>query len=185
MDNELINQRDGVKVMTISQFDKTNALIARTSSYKELTAIANNILRQLMADKCGVEFWELYNEASYKAKVARIIERCPAPVSYDNKEMSALETLAFNRCVEQAAKRDLMPSIRVITNQISKLGYALTAAKQVTNKVGGDGFVRMAKMGLVNETSEYFIYKHARNLVTPKVLAKVDALLSAHFGRAV
>ena len=165
-------------------YEKTEALINRTTSSRELFNIANNIMEQLMKGKCEHEFYGLHNKVQQKAKEAKVIERCPSPVVFDNEEMNALELKAFKRCVELAARMDIMPSTRVITNQISKLGYALTAAKQVTNKVAGEGFDRMAQMGEVYETSEYFIFRSARHLVTPAVLAKVDALFEERFGWA-
>lgn len=163
-------------------YAKTEALINRTTASKDLFSIAKNIMEQLMKGNCEYEFYSLHTVALQKAKVAKVIERCPAPVKYDNKEMDALEQMAFKRCYELSARMDIMPSTRVITNQISKLGYALTAAKQVTNKVAGEGFERMAQMGQVNETSEYFIFRSARHLVTPAVLAKVDALFEERYG---
>ena len=179
--HQLRKQRE--KIMNFN-FTKTEALINRTETSKNLFIIANNIMEQIMKGNCDYEFNALHTKALQKAKEAKVIERCPAPVDFDNEEMNALEQMAFKRCYELSARIDIMPSTRVITNQISKLGYALTAAKQVTNKVAGEGFERMAQMGLVNETSEFFIFRSARNLVTPKVLAKVDALFAERFGWA-
>ena len=171
------------KIMNFN-FEKTEALINRTETSENLFKIATNIMEKIMKSECDSEFNALHTKALQKAKIAKVIERCPAPVRYDNEEMNALEQMAFKRCFELSARMDIMPGTRVITNQISKLGYALTAAKQVTNKVAGEGFERMVQIGLVNETSEYFIFRSARNLVTPKVLAKVDALFAERFGWA-
>ena len=179
--HQLRKQRE--KIMNFN-YETTKALIERTTASRELFIIANNIMEQIMKGNCDYEFNALHNTAFQKAKEAKVIERCPAPVDFDNEEMNKLERKAFERCVELSARMDIMPSTRVITNQISKLGYALTAAKQVTNNVAGEGFERMAKMGEVYETSEYFIFRSARHLVAPQVLAKVDALFAERFGWA-
>lgn len=155
-------------------YKKTEALIARTNDYKKLCALDTNIRKRIAADASYKHdgsykhFVRLADNAQFKAKLIRLLEKCPSPIND-----SMLEQIAFNNFVEGAATLDKTPSARVIHNQLKKLGYAKTMAKQVENEVGNKVFFEMAAKGIVRHTSEYFIFKYAKHLTNPKTYNKI------------
>jgi len=163
--------------MKTYDFSTTEARINSATSSSVLKVLAHNILVSINYDT-NSDFHALYVKASQKAKIAHFAERCPAPMYGADEAENALEEMAYNRNIESCARQNTMPSIRVITNQLSKLGYAKTAARQVERSTGGDKFQQMSKSGMVQYTSEYFIFRNARHLVDAKTLAKVDALFA-------
>jgi len=164
--------------MKTFDFSATEARINSATASSVLKVLARNILVSINYD-INNDFFALYEKASKKAEIAHFAERCPAPMYGSDEAENALEDMAYKLNIESCARQNTMPSIRVITNQLSKLGYAKTAARQVERSTGGDKFQQMSKSGLVQYTSEYFIFRNARHLVDAKTLAKVDALFAA------
>ena len=149
-------------------YKKTEALVASTNDYKKLCALETNIRKRIATDPSFKNLVRLADNAEFKAKLIRLLERCPSPIND-----SMLEQIAFNNFVEGAATLDKTPSSRVIHHQLKKLGYAKTMAKQVENEVGNKVFFEMAAKGIVRHTSEYFIFKYAKHLTNPKTYNKI------------
>ena len=154
--------------------------IAKTNSFRALKVIAENIRRFIDDGKCASEFEALFEQAAHKAKVVRVLERCPAPA---NNTM--LEHMAFESCVEGCATLDTAPSVRVVHYQLKKLGYAKTAARQVERAVGGTMYQKLVERGAVRFSSEYFVFKYAEHLVSAETYAKVKALFEQDFAWGV
>jgi hypothetical protein len=117
----------------------------------------------------------LADNAGHKGKVIRILEKCPAPFGE-----TLLEQIAFNNYVEGTAILNKMPSVRVIHQQLKKLGYAKTMARQVEKSIGNAVFFDMAKKGIVKNTSEFFIYKYGQHLVKASTYTKITDLFNSN-----
>lgn len=167
-----MNQLNASKIEI--DYKKTEELIYSTNNYEKLNILAANIRRRINNDADYKHFVRLADNAEHKAKVIRVLDRCPSPIND-----SELEQIAFNNFVESSAVFDKVPSFRVIYYQLSKLGYAKTMARQVTKSVGGGNFKNMCKRGLVSLTSEMFIFKHGKSLVSDSVYAKVCSLFES------
>lgn len=169
------------KMKVKNDYKKAEEHISRLNNYKSLSALANNIRNRIDADADYKHFVRLADNAEFKAKIVRLLAKCPSPIND-----SMLEQMAFNNFVEGCAVLDKTPSVRVIHHQLRKLGYAKTMAKQVENEVGNRVFFEMADKGAVRNTSEYFVFKYAKHLTNPNTYQKVaeffdknEALLEA------
>ena len=151
-----------------NDYKKVEERISSCNDYKKLCVLANNIRKRIDADADYKHFVRLADNAEFKAKIVRLLAKCPSPIND-----SVLEQMAFNNFVEGCAVLDKTPSVRVIHNQLKKLGYAKTMAKQVENEVGNRVFFEMADKGVVRHTSEYFVFKYAKHLTNPKTYKKV------------
>jgi hypothetical protein len=140
-----------------------------------LQTLANNIRVRITKDADYKHFVRLADNAEHKSKVVRILERCPSP-----SNETLLEQIAFNNFVEGCAVLDRTLSARVIHHQLNKLGYAKTMAKQIENEVGNAVFFEMLDKGIVKHTSEYFIYKFAKHLVSKNTYSKVADLFNSN-----
>ena len=156
------------KMKLKNDYKKVEDNIRSLNNYKSLSALANNIRARIDADADYKHFVRLADNAEFKAKIVRLLDRCPSPIND-----SMLEQMAFNNFVEGCAVLDKTPSVRVIHNQLKKLGYAKTMAKQVENEVGNAVFFEMADRGAVRHTSEYFVFKYAKHLTNPNTYQKV------------
>lgn len=151
-----------------SDFNKVANRISSSNNYESLLILAKNIRVRISKDADYKHFAKLANKAEHKSKVLRILQKCPSP-----SNQTLLEQIAFNNFVEGCAVLDKTPSVRVIHNQLKKLGYAKTMAKQVENEVGNAVFFEMADRGAVRHTSEYFVFKYAKHLTNPNTYQKV------------
>jgi len=151
-----------------NDYKKVEDNIRSLNNDKSLSALANNIRTRIETDADYKHFVRLADNAEFKAKIVRLLDRCPSPIND-----SMLEQMAFNNFVEGCAVLDKTPSVRVIHNQLKKLGYAKTMAKQVENEVGNAVFFEMADRGAVRHTSEYFVFKYAKHLTNPNTYQKV------------
>ena len=149
--------------------------ISSSTDYKGLQSLANNIRVRISKDADYKHFVRLADNAEHKSKVVRILEKCPSP-SND----TLLEQIAFNNFVQGCAVLDKAPSSRVIHWQLNRLGYAKTMAKQIENEVGNAVFYKMLNKGVVQHTSEYFIYKFAKHLVSESTYNKVAVLFNSN-----
>jgi hypothetical protein len=148
--------------------------ISSSHDYKGLQTLANNIRMRISKDADYKHFVRLANKAEHKSRVLRILEKCPSPINKSN-----LEEKAFENFVQGTAVLNKMPSVRVIHQQLKKLGYAKTMARQVENSVGNAVFFNMAKKGIVKNTSEYFIYKYGQHLVKATTYNKIEDLFGS------
>ena len=167
---------DNLKQLKIkNDYKKVEERIGSLDNYQSLQTLSDNIKLRIKNDADYKHFIRLADNAEHKSKVIRILEKCPTPIND-----SLLEQIAFNNFVEGCAVLDRLPSVRVIHQQLNKLGYAKTMAKQVENEVGNRVFFDMADKGIVRNTSEYFIYKFAKHLVSPKTYNKVADLFNSN-----
>ena len=149
--------------------------VSQLNDFEKLSTLAKNIRKRIDADADYKHFTKLALTAEHKSKVVRILEKCPSP-SND----TLLEQIAFNNFVQGCAVLDKAPSSRVIHWQLNRLGYAKTMAKQITNEVGNAVFYAMKDKGVVKHTSEYFIYKFAKHLVSKNTYSKVADLFKSN-----
>ena len=160
-----------------NDYKKVEERIRTYNDYKQLCSLAKNIRQRVDADADYKHFLELAEKAEYKAKIVRLLAKCPSPIND-----SLLEQMAFNNFVEGCAVLDKTPSVRVIHHQLKKLGYAKTMAKQVENEVGNKVFFEMADRGVVRHTSEYFIFKYAKHLTNTNTYKKVAEFFHSNEG---
>ena len=158
-----------------SDFNKVANRISSSNNYKSLLILAKNIRVRISKDADYKHFAKLANKAEHKSKVLRILQKCPSP-----SNQTLLEQIAFNNFVEGCAVLNKAPSSRVIHHQLKKLGYAKTMAKQIENEVGNAVFYKMLNKGVVHHTSEYFIYKFAKHLVSKNTYNKVAVLFNSN-----
>ena len=149
--------------------------ISSSNNYESLLILAKNIRTRIKKDSAYSHFVRLADNAEYKSKVVRILQKCPSP-----SNQTLLEQIAFNNFVEGCAVLNKAPSSRVIHHQLKKLGYAKTMAKQIENEVGNAVFYKMLNKGVVHHTSEYFIYKFAKHLVSKNTYNKVAVLFNSN-----
>ena len=167
---------NAIKKMKLkNDYTKVEQSISRLNNYQSLQTLAENIRVRISKDADYKHFVRLADNAEHKGKVTRILEKCPSPIND-----SLLEQIAFNNFVEGCAVMDKAPSSRVIHWQLKRLGYAKTMAKQIENEVGNAVFNTMKNKGAVSNTSEYFIYKFAKHLVTPNTYNKVADLFKGN-----
>jgi hypothetical protein len=163
------------KMKVKNDYKKVEDSIGSSTDYKGLQTLANNIRVRITKDADYKHFVRLADNAEHKSKVVRILERCPSP-----SNETLLEQIAFNNFVEGCAVLDRTPSARVIHHQLNKLGYAKTMAKQIENEVGNAVFFEMLDKGIIKHTSEYFIYKFAKHLVSKNTYSKVADLFNSN-----
>jgi hypothetical protein len=149
------------KIKLKNDYKKVEERISSCNDYKKLCVLANNIRKRIDADADYKHFVRLADNAEFKAKIVRLLAKCPSPIND-----SVLEQMAFNNFVEGCAVLDKTPSVRVIHNQLKKLGYAKT----------------MADKGVVRHTSEYFVFKYAKHLTNPKTYKKVAEFFNSNEG---
>ena len=167
---------DNLKQLKIeNDYKKVESRIGSLGNYQSLQTLANNIRNRISVDADYKHFVRLADNAEFKSKVCRILEKCPTPT-----DESLLEQIAFNNFVQGCAVLDKAPSSRVIHWQLNKLGYAKTMAKQIENEVGNSVFYKMVDNGAVRHTSEYFIYKFAKHLVSKDTYNKVADLFNSN-----
>lgn len=157
-----------------NDYNKVANRISSSNNYEGLSILAKNIRTRIKQDSAYSHFVRLANKAEHKSKVLRILEKCPSPINKSN-----LEEKAFENFVQGTAVLNKMPSVRVIHQQLKKLGYAKTMARQVENSVGNAVFFNMAKKGIVKNTSEYFIYKYGQHLVKATTYNKIEDLFGS------
>ena len=165
------------KMKVKNDYKKVEDNIRSLNNYKSLSALANNIRARIEADADYKHFVRLADNAEFKAKIVRLLDRCPSPIND-----SMLEQMAFNNFVEGCAVLDKTPSVRVIHHQLKKLGYAKTMAKQVENEVGNKVFFEMVDRGVVRHTSEYFIFKYEKHLTNTNTYKKVAEFFHSNEG---
>ena len=158
-----------------NDYERLTNSISSSTDFKGLQTLANNIRVRISKDADYKYFVRLADNAEHKSKVVRILEKCPSP-SND----TLLEQIAFNNFVQGCAVLDKAPSSRVIHWQLNRLGYAKTMAKQIENEVGNAVFYAMKDKGVVKHTSEYFIYKFAKHLVSKNTYNKVADLFNSN-----
>ena len=175
-------QKNKVKNMTQlnqqkikNDYNKVANRISSSNNYESLLILAKNIRTRIKQDSAYSHFVRLADNAEYKSKVVRLREKCPSP-----SNQTLLEQIAFNNFVEGCAVLNKTPSSRVIHHQLNKLGYAKTMAKQIENQVGNAVFYKMLNKGVVHHTSEYFIYKFAKHLVSESTYNKVAVLFNSN-----
>ena len=167
---------DNLKQLKIkNDYKKVEERIGSLDNYQSLRTLSDNIKLRIKNDADYKDFIRLADNAEHKAKVVRILERCPSPIN-DSK----LERTAFENFVEGCAVLNRMPNVRVIHHQLNKLGYAKTMAKQVENEVGNRVFFEMVDKGRVRNTSEYFIYNSAKHLVSKDTYNKIADLFNSN-----
>ena len=158
-----------------SDYKRVAKRVSQLDDFKKLSNLANNIRKKIDADADYKHFAELALTAEHKSKVVRVLSKCPSP-----SNQTLLEQIAFNNFVEGCAVLNKAPSSRVIHHQLNKLGYAKTMAKQIENEVGNAVFYKMLNKGVVQHTSEYFIYKFAKHLVSESTYNKVAVLFNSN-----
>ena len=149
--------------------------VSQLDDFEKLSTLAKNIRKRIDADADYKHFTKLALTAEHKSKVVRVLSKCPTPI---NK--SKLEEEAFENFVQGTAILNKMPSVRVIHQQLNRLGYAKTMARQVENSVGNAVFFDMAKKGIVKHTSEFFVYKNGKHLVKPSTYTKIANLFRSN-----
>lgn len=167
---------NAIKKMKVkNDYAKVERRIGEMNNYASLKTLANNIRKRVKDDADYKHFNELADKAEHKANVVRILEKCPSPTNN-----TLLEQIAFNNFVEGCASLNRLPSVRVIHQQLKKLGYANTMVRQVEKEVGNTVFLEMASKGILKNTSEYFVYKYGKHLANPKTYKKVADLFRSN-----
>ena len=154
-----------------ADFCRVDAQINKLNESKLLLNLATNIDNRIKQNVEYSYFAVLSKKAKDKANSIRLKQTLPSP-----KTNSELEQLAYESVFKTALELGIKPSARVIYWQLSKLGYAQTLIKQVTKSIGNKMFETLCANGLMDITAEYFVYKHAQNLVPIKVKNELNNL---------